>query len=441
MKGFLLALVSALVLAPPTGAQEKAPSLREERREVIRFGIETELGELLAALKSEKDVSLVKEILALLETAPAGRIRKEIFDYFMEVRSPEARSAAAGLLARWEDEPPELLVSVLGYLAAVGSSAPPEEIHPLLEARSAQVVSAAVRYLGAVKATRSGARLRELFDSPDAGLQIRQEIILALGEMQDPDSVPFLMDLLGDEGRDMMLRRFACDALGRSGDTRALGAIKTALESKDNLLRSYAVSALGRFPGRETVNTLISALRDAFPRVRELAAERLGDLQARDAVEILLYRARRDPEKRVRQASFRSLSKIGGGEAVDFLQDYLAGEKNPVDFRSLAAEELIKNRPAAAVEPLLKTMEQEWLKDRSALLDGVCRLASQAEYSGFDALYEKMLGHISFVIQINGIRGIQRNRIGRLRGAVQEFTRETYHPQIRRIAAAALEDL
>jgi hypothetical protein len=119
----------------------------------------------------------------------------------------------------------------------------------------------------------------------------------------------------------------------------------------------------------------------------------------------------------------------------------LAGEKNPVDFRSIAAEELINRRPASAVDPILKIMDQEWKKDNSHLLDAVCKLSSRKEYPEFDALYERMLQHKSFVIQIYGIRGIQKNRIGRLRSAVEEFAKEKYHPQLRRAASAALEDM
>jgi HEAT repeat protein len=283
--------------------------------------------------------------------------------------------------------------------------------------------------------------LMKLYEQEETSLQLRGEIVLALGDMKDAAATPFLISLLDDEDEDMTLRRYACDALGKSGDRDALPSIKRAIDSKDNILRSYAIAAVGHFPGEETVQILMTSLRDSFPRVRELAAEKLGDLEASEAVDILIYRARRDPEKKVRQSAFRGLSKIGGGSAVKFLQEFLEGERNSPDYRTLAAEELIERRPESSAPPALKVMEQEWTKDNSFLLDAVCKLLSQKEFSGFDGLYERMLQHKSFVIQIYGIRGIQKNRVSRLRADVEKFTNEKFHPQLRRTALAALEVL
>lgn len=431
----------AAFLLPGQQGDGALKSLSEERRDIIKFGIESEITELLGTLKAEKDETLVPEIAIILKGAAGKKITGEIFEYLRLVKRSEGIEPAEQYLKNHEDTPPDLLVTVLRYLSEMEEHGKPELVYPILDSKQSQLVSAAVRYLGKKPSSETADRLLGVFENRDTGLQQRGEIILALGELKDPATVPFLADILDDEDEDPTLRRFACDSLGKIADVRALPGIRKALDSGDNILRAYAVSALGNFPGEETMNILLTSLRDSFPRVRELAAERLGDLRSEEAVDILIYRAGRDPEKRVRLASFRSLSRIGNGKAVGFLREYLEGERNAQEFRILAAEELAERHPDAIEKSADKIMTQEWSKDNSVILDAICKIMSQKEHAGFGQHFEKMLQHRSFIIQIYGIRGIQKNGLSRFRTQVEEFTKDKYHPQLRRTAMTAMERL
>ncbi|MDR2587926.1 MAG: HEAT repeat domain-containing protein, partial [Spirochaetales bacterium] len=65
----------------------------------------------------------------------------------------------------------------------------------------------------------------------------------------------------------------------------------------------------------------------------------------------------------------------------------------------------------------------------------------QKEYSGFGSLYERMLDHPSFIIQIYGVRGIQKNRVSGMKERIKELSGEGRHPQLRRNALSALEEM
>ncbi|MDR1933327.1 MAG: HEAT repeat domain-containing protein [Spirochaetales bacterium] len=416
-------------------------SLTEERRDIIKYGLETEIVELLAVLKTEKDGAFIPDFTTLLEAGPGAKTAQEIFAYFGVLGSDAGVGPAEKYLDAYEDTPRDILAAVLRYLADEKTHSFPEKIYPLLSSSNPQIAGAAVRYLGKKAEPESSGKLLELFKNEDTSQSRRGEIILALGDMKDPGAVSFLASLLADEDEDITLRRFACDSLGKIGDEAALPAIRAALESTDNILRAYAVSSLGRFPGDQNAAVLVSALRDSFPRIRELAAERLGDMNYAEAVDILIYRARRDPDKKVRQAALRSLSKIDAGNAVGFLQEFMESDRNAIDLRTFVAEALTDEHPSAMKESASRIMAAEWAKDRSPMLDAVCKLLSQKEYSGFDNLYEKMLGHPSFIIQIYGIRGVQKNHLTSLKAEIQELSAEGRHPQLRKNALSALEEL
>ncbi|MDR1625690.1 MAG: HEAT repeat domain-containing protein [Spirochaetia bacterium] len=432
--------------APPAKPAEEKPaetirSLGEERRDTIKYGLEPELIDLLAALRNEKNDGFIGDFAEVLAQRPGVKTVQEIFAYFTVMDSDAGMEAAEKYLENYQEEPRDIVGAVLRYLSAEKNHDVQEQIYPLLDSPVIQIAKAAVRYFGKKGNAESAEKLLGLFGKQDISRDLREDIVLALGEMKAEGAVAFLISLLEDEDEDMTLRRYACDSLGKIGDSQALPAIKAALGSPDNLLRSFAISSLGYFPGDENAGVLTAALRDSFPRVRELAAERLGDMGYEEAVDILIYRARRDPDRKVRQAAFRSLSKIGSSEAVAFLQEFLEGERNALDLRSLAAEELADRHPDAMAESAAKVMAMEWTKDRSPMLDVVCKLLSQKEYSGFGDLYKRMLGHANFIIQIYGVRGVQKNRVTGLKAEVEALSAEGRHPQLRKNALSALEGL
>jgi HEAT repeat protein len=436
-----LAAQAAPAAPAPAKTEEPVRSLAEERGDIIKYGLEPEIIDLLGALKNEKNSGFVDDFAAMLEAGPSVKIVQEIFGYLGAMGSDKGVRAAEKYLDDYENQPREVVIAVLRYLGEEKGHSFPEKIYPLLASANPQLSIAAVRYLGKKRPEGASEKLRELFSKEETSQALRGEIVLALGEMKAADAVPFLASLLEDEDEDISLRRYACDSLGKIGAEEALPAIRAALGSSDNFLRSYAISSLGYFPGEENTGILVEALRDSFPRVRELAAERLGDMRYEKAADILIYRARKDPEKRVRQAAFRSLSKIGTQEAVSFLQEFLEGDRNAGDLRSLAAEELVDKHPAAMVKSAAKIMAAEWAKDRSPILDVVCKLLSQKEYSGFDDLYKRMLGHTNFIIQIYGVRGVQKNHVAGLKAEVEALSAEGRHPQLRKNALSALEEL
>ncbi len=436
-----LAILAVFAVGIGAGAEDAKSirSIREDRLDVIRYGIDTEIVELLSTLKEEKDTSLAENVRALLSSTTNSRLVKEIFDYFRVVKDGRAEDYAYSLLDRQDETKPDLLVATLNYLAETGKTPQLDKIKPLLKHKNQTVVSAAIRFLGKTKEARNYEALRELFDAEGTSTQIRGEIILAFGELKAKEAVGLLKKVLEDEGEDMSLRRFACDSLGRIGDPEALPSVRKALDANDNLLRAYAVSALGNFPGKETESVLLSALRDSFPRVRELAADRLGDLKTLQATDPLVYRSKKDSEKKVRLASIRALSKIGGDRAVGFLQECLEDEKTTPEFRSFTAEQLVERHLSEALPSLMKVMDQEWKKDNSPLLDSVCKLLSATEASGLETAYKRMLEHRSYIIQIYALRGIKRNKLPGFTDQIKEFTKDKYQPQLRKQALSVLE--
>jgi ferritin-like metal-binding protein YciE len=158
-------------------------------------------------------------------------------------------------------------------------------------------------------------------------------------------------------------------------------------------------------------------------------------------VEIIIYRAKKDGEKKVRIAAFEALADIGDEKALAFLTEYLENERSPQEFRTLIASELIEKRLSSSLSSIEKVIAQEWTKDNSRLLDSLCKILSRTKAEGLEKVFEKMLEHRSFIIQIYAMRGIGKNSLSALKEKVEELTKENHHPLVRKNALSALENL
>lgn len=109
-------------------------------------------------------------------------------------------------------------------------------------------------------------------------------------------------------------RAAAAEALGRTGDARAIRPLLAALRDPQEWVRWAAATALGSL-GKPAIPVLSEALHDPSPTVRSLAAMALGQTGEPDAVEPL-REALGDAAWPVRQAAIQALERLGASQAV-----------------------------------------------------------------------------------------------------------------------------
>jgi HEAT repeat protein len=238
-----------------------------------------------------------------------------------------------------------------------------------------------------------------------------------------------------------MRRMYAASALGEIGDARALPALRELLTAQDALLRTYAAAALAGFALPEVEAALQDGLRDGNARVRQAAAKALARKDAQKSVDILIYKARYDPERAVRLEAIRSLGAIGSTRALSYLreayQDRLVG--NPYREEALAA--LLQQDPAGSLEAVRIVVEEEWSRKDAAVLEFTARRLAALEQGGLGELFQRFLESPNVAIRLYGLRGIRLNRLGSLREKVRVLAEEDPHPSVRREAQLVLEAL
>ena len=95
-------------------------------------------------------------------------------------------------------------------------------------------------------------------------------------KMRERLDIEWLIKTLGYE-KDCDVRRKAANALGKIGDSRAVGPLIRALNDSDSRIRSWAATSLFKI-GEPAIEPLIKALNDSESEVRSAAAKALGDI-------------------------------------------------------------------------------------------------------------------------------------------------------------------
>ena len=108
-------------------------------------------------------------------------------------------------------------MAAVRYLASTGGSGLADALSPLIDATDASVAGAAIEALGKTGGAAAAALLVARLKSADFPDARKQTVILALGELKDPQAVDPLIAIAKSEEEDKVRRLYAADALGKSG--------------------------------------------------------------------------------------------------------------------------------------------------------------------------------------------------------------------------------
>lgn len=408
---FLVAGV--LILASQTGFAQEEPLL-ERSRDILRFGIDSEVIELIDSLEDRGEERLDGELLQRFTESRNRALQTRILEHFEEREVEIAGEAVESILLTQEDLPASFLRTAVRYAARVAELDSPELLARYEEiARDDDLIAASVAIgaIGLHGSDESVELLMTLFDEL-RGDDLRGSVVRALGDTGSENAVELLERIVTDPYEDVSLRQYGAESLGKIGAESSLQALLVALSDENSLLRAYATAALGRYDSPEASEALSQGLRDSFWRVRVAAlqgiAER-GDAQSIEAVE---YKAKRDPESPVRQEAIRTLGRIGSDESLSILREIAVGARHPQADRILAVDTLADLDLGSSLAILTEVIDDEWAVENSRLLDATAQALSQAEHASLAEVYSKLLTHPNFIIRVYAIRGIGRNGLG-----------------------------
>lgn len=424
-------------------AKEEEISLEEQRKLTIKYGIDSQILELISQLKEQKNEDYLPELEELFTTTSNTNIKASVVGLFDALENDGIVDKAFEQLKNYDDLESDFVLDLIHYIDEYQTDSISAVLFEMLDDPRTEVASAALKALGISEREQYAQKLLELYEDQLFRDALKAPLITALGELGDPEAVEMLDRIVSDQDQSKSLRWRACLALGKIGGDKAFESVSQLLNDDDPILRSYAVSALGYFDQSGTVDILIDALRDGMWRVRVQAAEALGRRQATEALDILKYKAEYDPDIRnVRLTAVRAIGKLESREGYNFLRELYSSQKTPAGLRTASIEILVEEDLNNSLDVINEVFEEEWGKDKSSILDYTCKMLSTKESNRLAPLYKKMLNHPSHInLLYYGLRGVRLNKVGSLKAEVEDLTSKEVSRGVQSLAKKVLEEL
>jgi HEAT repeat protein len=443
MRRFFIFLLLAASFA---ASAETAPDIREQWRQTLRYGIDSQVLEIVKKLNDTQDSTFTPELAALLTRTSNPDLAAAVLDLFSAQKVRDGEAAARLIISQWQDRKSDLVASAIRYLAGLKADGISKDFAGLIDVSNNQVALEAISGLGKLQDRSATSVLIEKLGSPEYPEERKSQLILALGELRDPDSIEALIALVKDTNENHVWRLYAADALAKIGDARAIPVLKDLLAEKDALSRTYAASALSRFDVSEVFAELIQGLRDDNWKVRiecaKALARPLPPAGAAEAVAILSYKAEKDPVSQVRIEAIAALSAIGGDDSYVFLLNLYKKQGTPLESREKALSAILGRTVSKPVEDAIRTAVEAdiKIKDQRALL-AQAKVLSGAKAPGLRDVYAKFLENSDPLIRLHGIKGVETNGLSDLKGKLLILAEKDPYPAVQKEAKRVSEKL
>lgn len=414
----------------------------DRREEVLLYGIDNEVLTVLGDLQRDKINKYNELLISVFNETRNTDITQGIFRLWDDTSFAEGLPTARAELDKIvndEDFDSLTVQAAIAYLANQEDMESTSQLLVLSDYRDSRIAASAVRALGKIGQIEDSASLETLLDKlkkedPIAEEDLVAALIVTLGELRyEPASQEFVY-IVEDAGASAGHRRLACISLGKIGRSEDFEIVETLYyETGDATLRSYALAGLAEFPDQDTTDILVQALkRDSFWRIRVTAAEKLSGNSDQGVITLLQYKALNDPINHVRIASLKSLGTYSDQDNFDFLLEYYKDKSKGTDVRLACLSILVENEIPGTNDAVSEVMDELWEKDSGRFLEFTCRDLSQSRWDDLAPVFERMLDHSNWLIQVYGIRGIRRNDIPGFDAAIEALDTDGVDGRVRR---------
>ena len=241
-----------------------AAQAEAKRRDTIKYGIDSEIGDLVKDLTAEKDGRFNEDLLILLQNSRNPRFRVMILDFFATLEWNGAEKIALGFMDDRDNQDADIIGAALSYLASMRSKEALRFSEIVIKEDNKKLFPALVRLMGRAGGPAEEVILLGWFDGDSTTPALKEEAIKALGEIGSAKSAERLGKLVQDNLAGKAARMYACDALAKIKAPNApSGLLKEPLAI--NLSKVPAMTALkvtGPFRGILGERVAISAPSD-----------------------------------------------------------------------------------------------------------------------------------------------------------------------------------
>ncbi len=336
-------------------AREKDESKEDEEnnRKIIKYGLPSEIGELLDKLTENDDPRFTDDIYDLFQNTSNASIKEKVLKYFTKIEDPCLEDFAVNLINDPYDEKKDLVSATFKYIQTVKTKEALPAVITILEVENEDYFNDALATIGEIGSKKEAKFIADYLDRPDLSDAQRQTLMRTLGKMKALNTWSKVVEILEDEDENSFVRMYAAEALGLMEKEEGVPVLVRAYSASDPNLRQYVIKGLSHFPNVvESKSLIIQAIRDEHWRVRQEAINVCKENSFTEAIPYLIFRADKDSEKVIKNASMDAIAAINTKEGNDYLVSIITNKKSGDSSKQKAAEVLLKSGNAGQNEIL-----------------------------------------------------------------------------------------
>jgi len=306
--------------AKAAAEKDENDEVPEKNRNTIKFGIPSEIANLVDELNKAEDPRFTEEIYDLFQVTQSTVIQQKVIEYFTKLKDPCLEDFAVNLLNDPYDSRNDVVKACFSYIREVKTKEAIPAVLTLLESENETYFNDALSTIGEIGEAEEAVFLADYLDREDLSDAQRQSLMKTLGKLHAFETYDKIVEILENEDENSFVRMYAAESLGFMEKKEAVPVLVKAFTYTDPNLRQYALKGLSHFPNVvEAQATVIQGIRDEHWKVRQEAIKICEEQKFKDSIPYLTYRAENDSEKVIKEAAVKALGKMDSKEAEKFL--------------------------------------------------------------------------------------------------------------------------
>ncbi len=339
--------------AAKAAEKDESPEEEEERRNTIKYGLPSEIAELLDKLITNDDPRFTEEIYDLFQVTKNSTIKEKVLKYFTKLEDPCLEDFAVELLNDPYDEKADVVKAAFKYTSAVKTKEAIPAVLNLIESENENYFNDAIDCIGEIGGPAEAIYMVEYLDRDDLSDAQRQSLMRTCGKMHALETWEKIVSFLEDEDENVYVRMYAAEAIGLMEKKESVPILVEQFNSTDPNLRQYVIKGLKNFPDvLEAKETVLQGIRDEHWRVRQEAIKTAKELELKEAAPYLIYRVKNDSEKVIKEEAVSALSNLNTEEGNKYLIEQLTNKKVGDGTKKKIIEVLLKDGYAGQDEIL-----------------------------------------------------------------------------------------
>ncbi len=337
------------------------PDGREKNADILKFGLESEISDLLDKMTEKKDVRFVNEAYTLYENSKSEVIKNKVMLFFEKIEDPCLEDYAVIVLNDPYDEKISTVNACFSYIQAVKTTAAIPAVEKLLEDENPDYFNGAVSALGKIGGSDEALYLADYFERQELTDAQKQTLVRVLGELKAQETYDKLVELAKDEDENSFVRMYAAEAIGAMEKAEAVDVLAELYGDRDPNFRSYVIRGLSHFSSESAKKVILEATRDDHWKVRKEAIAAIKNQKITEGVDYLVYRAKNDPERTIKNQCYPVIAELNVEAGNKYLLSQITEKKVSDDTRSRVAGALLANGKVGTSEII--ALAEETLKD------------------------------------------------------------------------------